>query len=417
MDRRHFILTSAGAAAATFARGLYIDPVAPRRGFRPSDIDAFIRRKMEEDHIPGVAAAILDREGIVWENGYGWADIPAREPMTPDTLQNVASISKTFTTTAVMQLREQGLFDLDDDVNEYMPFPVVHPRYPEAPIPIGTLMTHTSSLRDGTVYSRRYICGDPKITLSVWLREYFTPGGLYYDEGENFQEWAPGERWRYTNVSYGLLGYLVERVSGMTFPEYCRRRIFDRLDMPDTAWLVSRIDRSRHAVPYTWFDDGQPRGPQWGGLELGVITDDAGADPPLVAGGYRANCFYNHPNYPDGFLRTSVRQLARYARAYLGGGVFGARRILAASTVREMLTPQLDQADLGQGEWTQGLTWYATRRFGGEWAWGHSGGDPGVNTDLRLLPGRGVGAVAFTNTHGIGPMEITHRLLAEALKQ
>jgi CubicO group peptidase (beta-lactamase class C family) len=415
MDRRKFILTSAAAAAASaFAPPLCAGAPAVRRdGFRPADLDAFIRQKMEEDHIPGVAAALFDREGIFWGNGYGWADIPARKPMTLDTLQNVASISKTFTTMAVMQLREEGLLDLDDDVNDYMPFPVVNPRHPEAPIPIRTLMVHTSSLRDGTVYSRHYHCGDPRISLAVWLREYFTPGGRYYDAEENFQTWAPGAQRSYTNVSYAVLGYLVERLSGMSFPEYCRRRIFDRLDLPATAWFLRRIDRSRHAVPYTWFDDeGEPRGPAWGGLELGVIGEEGTEAPPLVEGGYRANCLYNHSNYPDGFLRTSVRQLARYARAYLNDGVLGAHRILDASTVRELLTPQLDRDD-----WAQGLTWYASRRYEGEWAWGHSGGDPGVNTDMRILRDRGVGAIAFANTHGIEPGEITHRLLTEALKR
>ena len=411
MNRRHFLAASVGMAAFAL--------VSPRRGaaasrgrFRPSDIDAFIRQKMERDHIPGVAAAILDRDGIVWENGYGWADIPAQQPMTPDTLQNVASISKTFTTTAVMQLGEAGLLELDDGVTDYVDFPVVHPAFPNVPITIRQLMTHASAIRDGTAYSRLYACGDPSTSLGTWLHEYFTPGGAFYSAAENFAEWAPGERREYCNVTFGLLGHLVERVSGLPFPEYCRRRIFHRLDMPQTSWFLARIDRDRHAVPYTWFDGGEARGPAWGGLPQGVIQDADTSSADLVAGGYRPNCLYNHPNYPDGFLRTSVRQLARYTRAYLNGGLLGENRILAETTVREMLTPQRTEEGLAQG-----LTWYATRRFDGEWAWGHSGGDPGVNTDVRMLPSRGVAAIAFANTHGIRPGEITERLLEEALKR
>ncbi len=179
--------------------------------------------------------------------------------------------------------------------------------------------------------------------------------------------------------------------------------------MDDTAWYLADIDLERHVVPYTWFDDGVARGPAWGGMALGVIRDEGAGSPDFVRGGYRANCAYNHPNYPDGFLRTSVNQLARYVQAVLAGGILGEVRILAGSTVDELLTTQLEGPDRAQG-----LTWYA-HRMAGELAWGHGGSDPGVNNDLRVVPGRGVGAIVLTNTNGITPTEITTRLLEEAL--
>jgi len=414
MDRRGFLAASAAAAVGlAWVPSSAGSRVADRRGrFRPAELDVWIRAKMERDHVPGVGAAIVDRDGVIWESAYGWADIEGRRPMTLDTLQNVASISKTFTTTAVMQLRDQGLLALDDDIADHLPFTLRNPAHPDTPITVRHLMTHVSSLRDGTAYSRVYACGDPKITLGVWLEEYFTPGGVYYDREENFESWGPGEEWRYCNVSYGVLGYLVERVSGMPFPEYCRRQIFSRLGMPDTAWLLAEIDLGRHVVPYTWFDDdGAPRGPAWGGMELGVIQDAGAGSEAFVAGGYRANCPYNHPNYPDGFLRTSVHQLERWMRAYLNGGILDGSRILAESTVSEMLTPQLTT----EADRAQGLTWYG-HRYGDAWAWGHGGSDPGVNNDIRMLPERGLGAIVLTNTNGIRPGEFTDRLLDEALK-
>lgn len=413
IDRRRFL-----AAAAAAAAGLAWTPspgsrskVRHRERFRPSELDLWIRTKMERDHIPGVGAAIVDRDGVVWESAYGWADIEGRRPMTLDTLQNVASISKTFTTTAVMQLRDQGLLALDDDVGDYLPFPLRNPDHPDVPITVRHLMTHVSSLRDGTAYSRLYACGDPKVTLGVWLREYFTPDGVYYDREENFERWSPGDEWRYCNVTYGVLGHLVERVSGMPFPQYCRRQIFSRLGLEDTTWFLANIDLDRHVVPYTWFDAGRPRGPAWGGMDLGVIQDAGAGSDGFVAGGYRANCPYNHPNYPDGFLRTSVHQLERYIQAYLNGGILGDTRILTESTVAEMLSVQL----LNEDDRAQGLTWYA-HDHGGAWAWGHGGSDPGVNNDIRMLPERGLGVIVLTNTNGIRPAELTDRLLDEALK-
>ncbi len=410
IDRRRFLASSAGAAASALVWDPRpLDAAWKRGSFQPADLDLFIRQKMERDHIPGVGAAIVDKDGVIWESAYGFANIETRRPMTLDTLQNVASISKTFTTTAVMQLRDEGLVSLDDDVGDSLPFPLRNPAYPDTPITIRHLMTHVSSLRDGTAYSRLYACGDPKITLEVWLREYFTSGGAYYAATENFESWGPGERWRYCNVAYGVLGYLVERLSGMPFPEYCRRQIFHRLGMPDTAWYLADIDLDRHVVPYTWFSDGAARGPTWGGLSLGVIRDEGAGSAAFVEGGYRANCAYNHPNYPDGFLRTSVHQLIRHVRAYLNGGILDDTRILAESTVREMLSIQRTD-----GERAQGLTWYA-HRLGDAWAWGHGGSDPGVNNDIRMLPEQGLGAIVLTNTNGIQPTEFTDRMLEEAL--
>lgn len=127
--------------------------------------------------------------------------------------------------------------------------------------------------------------------------------------------------------------------------------------------------------------------------------------------GYQANCIYNHPNYPDGFLRTSVNQLSKYARAYLNGGKFAERRILQESSVVTLLT---DQNVPGNRQ--QGLTWYADSQINAEPQWGHGGSDPGSNTDMRLLPSQGVGAIVFANTNGVTPTEISTYLLEKALE-
>jgi CubicO group peptidase (beta-lactamase class C family) len=107
-------------------------------------------------------------------------------------------------------------------------------------------------------------------------------------------------------------------------------------------------------------------------------------------------------------LRTSVTQLSRYLRCYLNNGVYGRYRLLQERTIREMLSQQ------EEGDRVQGLTWYAYRRKNGDLAWGHGGSDPGVNTDVRLLPSKGIGAIVFANTNGIRPQEFTERLLREA---
>lgn len=404
MNRRYFLRQSASLGAINCL------PTVSLLAADQNNIDTFIEDKMRSDHIPGVAACIVNAKEVLWSNAYGWADIDQRIAMTTDSLQNIASISKTFTTTAIMQLYEAGLLEIDEDLNSILPFAVRNPKRPDDDISLRQLLTHTSFIRDGLSYARHYACGDPRFSLSVWLREYLSPGGAFYDAEENFQDWAPGSRFQYTNVSFGILAYVVELKSGIPFPEYCRRNIFARLGMNETAWMLADIDISRHVVPYTWVENNTARGPRWGGIPLGVIREGGPSLDAPLADGYHPNCVYNHPNYPDGFLRTSVNQLSIYARAYLNGGEFAGKRILEAATIATMLTQQNVP-----GNRQQGLTWYADDQLGGEPQWGHGGSDPGSNTDMRLLPEQGVGAIVFANTNGIVPTEITGKLLEMAL--
>lgn len=424
MNRRHWIVGAGSASLMAAAPGFAFTSAGhlPLRSEKLlTEIDGFIWARMARDHIPGLAACIVDRDQVVWSECYGWADLESRVAMSLSHIQNIASISKTVTSTAVMQLHDKGLLRVDGDINDYLDFPVRHPSAPDQPITIRHLLTHTSSLADGSAYGRLYRCADPQIALGQWLREYFVPGGSFYDAAENFHPWVPADRkFEYCNSSYGLLARIVETVSGTEFPEYCRLSIFDPLGMHSTSWRIADIDRARHVVPYTWVEDGKARGPDWGGVPLGAIQQDGPTAGAPLPDGFAANCVYGHPNYPDGFLRTSVNDLSRYLRAYLNGGAFAGYRLLASDTVRAMLSPVFvhesqDEAGSRQRR-HQGLNWMGTTELAGEVAWGHGGSDPGVNTDMRILPRAGLGAIVFTNTNGSIPWQISHKLLDVALR-
>jgi len=399
-DRREF-LAHCGLVAGGLTVGCRAQKVEP-------NLDAYIQAKMERDRIPGVVAAIIKDRELVWSKGYGWADIDRGVPMTPETLQNIGSISKTFVGTAVMQLKETGALRLEDDVNNHLGFSVRNPRHPEVPITFLNLMTHRSSIADGSAYVRGYGCGDSPISLGEWVPGYLVPGGTFFDAAENFHPWAPGERYDYNNVAFGLLAYLVEMISGISFGDYCRTRIFAPLGMYDTSWYLRDIDTTRHAIPYSHVSGGEIRGPEWGGSVLGVISDH---DEPPVSNGYVANCLYNHPNFPDGFLRSSIHQLARYQIAYLNGGSLGGDRILSEASVGEMLTPQV--AGAGDENKGQGLVWYSHELSNGERIWRHSGGDPGVSTLFDFQPSSGHGVIVFANTWGAELPELGAHLFEE----
>ena len=409
IDRRSFLSTAALAAGGSHfvgVEGAWRTPDSSH--YASPEIDAFIRERMATYSIAGVAACVVKDDRMVWSNTYGFADLERQIPMNLDWVQNICSISKTFATTALMQLWEQGRFQLDDDVGDYMSFPVRNPSHPDVPITFRLLLTHQSSIRDGEWYGRGYQCGDPAVSLAEWIEGYLQPGGRFYDADENYQTWPPGDRWEYNNVAFGLVGYLVEQISGELFTDYCREHIFEPLDLNETSWYLADIDLSRHVVPYTYVEGDEIRSPTWGGRPLGVILEGSGSTVP-VGDGHHASCAYNHPNFPDGFLRTSVRQLSRFARAYLNGGILDGQRILRERTIREMFQPQL-QGGLG----SQGLTWYTSPQVRERDVWGHGGSDPGINTDIRLLPEEGIAAIVFINTWGGNPSQMTRRLLEEA---
>ena len=118
-------------------------------GVPVSTVEEFLQQKMERDRIPGLAAALVRADGLVWYREFGYADLERRIPMSSDHLQNIGSVSKTFTTTALMQLWEKQLFQLDDDVSEYVGFSLRNPNHPDVAITFRHLLTHQSSIRDG----------------------------------------------------------------------------------------------------------------------------------------------------------------------------------------------------------------------------------------------------------------------------
>ena len=400
LDRRAFV-----SGLSMTAAGLL---TACSRGNSQSDLDAYLVDKMERSQIPGLAAAIIRYPDVVWSKGYGWADIDRGVEMTLDTIQNIGSISKTFVGTAIMQLKESGDLALEDDVNRFIDFPLRNPSHPDRSVTILDLLTHKSSIADGSAYSRGYACGDPTVPLDQWIRGYFESDGVYFNAPENFHAWAPGDRGEYNNLAFGLLAYLVEVISALPFEQYCRTRIFEPIGMVDTSWYLSGVDTSRHAIPYSYVTNDEIRGPTWGGTAQRVVGAENGA---VVSNGHAPNCLYNHPNFPDGFLRTSVHQLAKYQLAYLNGGALDGKRILSESSVREMLSPLFPTPDRPGLE--QGLVWWRRELPSGDFVWEHAGGDPGINTIFSFDPSSGHGVIVFANTWGAQLREASDRLLQE----
>lgn len=360
----------------------------------------------EQGRLPGLSAALIVEDELRWIGACGQADLERGVAMTPDTLINIGSVSKTFTNAAVLQLWEQGRIDLDTDVSEYLPFQVSHPRFPERPITLRQLLTHTAGLNDGPSYAATYACGDPTVSLADWIEGYVAPDGAYWSEG-NFLEPGPGDVRSYSNVGFGILGLVVENVSGRPFADFTRDEIFLPLGMDRTAWALSRLDVSEHAVPYLWLRPDE---------ELEV------EDLPLLPEGeiptesFVPYCLYSFYNYPDGLVRTSAAQLARFVMAHLAGGELDGVRILEADTVDQIFSQQIEEGRWEEGR-SQGLTWRSTPTETLGLVWGHGGADPGVRAQVLYRPQDEVTVLLLANRMAvteIGPILV--RMFAEGAR-
>ncbi len=401
LSRRDFSLALGSALVASFA--------GCRTRLDTDDLHAFILEMLDRDLAPGLAAALVVGDRLLWSGGFGLADVHREIPMSPGTLQNIGSISKTVTATAVMQLWEAGRFDLDDNVSDFLPFGVRNPRYPDEPITFRQLLAHRSSIKDGPAYGESYACGDPAVELGVWIEQYFTPGGDYYNGEENFHTWAPGtvdppaSPRAYTNVGFGLLGSLLEHTADVPFNEYCKEHIFSPLGMDQTGWMLTEINTANHAVPHSLLADDFEI-PEGSTIEEFLPGENA-AEEMLAPGSYFPHCLYSFYNYPDGLVRTSVNELSAFLRAYMNGGSHNNAKILEPATVDLMLSNE---------HFGRGLCWSTRELRNGDLVWGHGGGDPGIATYMGFRQADSVGVMLFFNydSPGEGGEEILERLIA-----
>jgi CubicO group peptidase (beta-lactamase class C family) len=345
-----------------------------------AELDATLNRFVTQDGLPGAAAGVVHGDELAWAAGAGFADAGAQVTSDPGTLYRIASITKTFTGTAVMQLRDAGRLDLDDPAVKYLPElrGAVSPFAAIEAVTIRRMLSHESGLAydpPGTDWSVPVYQGDPQLTLA-------RPGGIVL-------MLPPDVQHKYSDLAYQLLGEIVTRVSGIPYPRYVRDLILDPLGMSATGF--EPLDGpllSRRAAGYS-------RRP---------FSDELDLEPAFP------------PVWAEGGLWSCVQDLARWIsfqlRAYTGPAADSP--VLAAASLREMHKPRY----LADDDWTSawGISWYADRRDDVSWI-RHSGGLPGFTTSVCFDPGQQVGAIVLHNgpsftTETARELAVTARRLA-----
>lgn len=341
-----------------FSRGM----AAAERGDLPRRVADAFDRTMDRYGIPGGVLVLVQDGAVTLAHGHGYADLERKTAADPErTLFYLASVTKCFTATAVMQLVEQGRLDLERDVNAYLPQFKVPATYP-APVTLRCLLTHTAGFDDRNI---GYVARTARETLPLgeYLRRALPPRVM-----------PPGLFTAYSNHGYGLAGYLVELASGEEFSSYVESHILNALGMnSSTAQTPPPPLLSERAATMYFYN-----------------ARTCAYEP--VAPGYR-----NLP--PAGTVWATGADMSKFLLAHLQGGATASGRILKEETTRFMHARQFSQ----HPELAGFAFGYYERFHSGMRLIEHAGGYVGAATLIALLPERNLGMFAATNQNTTAP--------------
>ena len=313
----------------------------------------------------GLSVAVVKNNQIVYIGAFGAKNIEEGTQIGTDDIFRIASISKSFTATAIMQLYEQGKFDLDEDVSVALGLPVRNPNFPDIPITYRMLLSHNSSLNDTTGYFS-YNVIDPQKTAAYWRA---------------YNQYAPGTKYEYCNLGFNLLGGLVEIHSGERFDLYIKNHIIDPLGL-HAGFNVDNFDRAEFVTLYD-YEDGQF-----------VESKDAYRSRAAELESYvpgRSTPIFS----PTGGMKIAPKDLAKHMLVQMNQGTWNGVQILTPQSVQAMQTPY-EYADGRVGDYGFAITTTSTL-IEGETLKGHTGSAYGLYSAMFFEPEKKFGFVMMTN--------------------
>ncbi|PYS92716.1 MAG: hypothetical protein DMF62_00110 [Acidobacteria bacterium] len=333
-----------------------------------AELEPEIQRALVEGKIPSASIALVSGDKVIWTGAYGYSNLWARTPATPSTVYVIGSTFKAMSTVALLQQMEQGKFKLDDKVNDYLTEFKIQKEDPKNPVTFRHLLTHTSGLPGG--FGAYPVWGDtvPE-PLDVFLGKALVIGK------------PTGSEVIYSNIAYTLIGYLVQKFSGVPYKKYIQDNIWTPLEMNNTAFEPTAAMDERMSEPY-------------------VVDEKTGSQVPTVR--VKASV------WPAGIVYGTIYDQSNWLILNLNNGMFKGKRIISEQTMEQMFTRQYDKFKGGiEGIWGNetagfGLTWWSQVRDGDRY-FAHSGSLGGYTAFLLGNRDRKLGFAILTNGNRAHP--------------
>jgi CubicO group peptidase (beta-lactamase class C family) len=362
MSKVRFITTVALVAVIGFTSAVCLDSwqrmvSAEVDKTLEEDIDDLVSEGMEAERIPGMAVVVVQNGQVAYLKGFGTASLKTMSPVTPQTVFDLASCSKSFTALAVLLLREDGLLDLDLPVSHYLPDFTTADYQMSQEITVRQLLNHSSGMPGKFAEPLAFHSGVDAMEKLVASMEK-----VHMDR-------APGSSFEYSNLNYSLLGAIIEEVSGVDFEEYLEQRVFTPLGMKNTTMVPEEAEKLDRA-------DGHQL------LFSHVIARNVPVYRSIV---------------PAGWVMSTAEDMGRWLIVHLSGGVIDNQQIIPAGVIEELHTPGISYEE-NSIEIGYGMGWFiADSDSGLSMVW-HGGDTSNFSANMVLLPDQQLGVAVLINS-------------------
>lgn len=334
------------------------------KGFSQADkAETCIGELMQQSKIVGLSVAVVKDNQVIYTHSFGYKDLESQTPLSDSNLFRIASISKSFTATSILQLVEARKLKLDADVSDLLGIKVRNPLYPDKVITLKMILSHTSSVNDS--------------------QGYFSLDAINPDKNPNwakcYNTYEPGTGYMYCNLNFNMAGTILEKVSGERFDQYVKHHILDPLGLYG-GYCVDSLDQSRFATLYEYKTDS------------GKFVAASGAYAARSAEVANYTMGYSTPIFsPTGGMKITATDLAKYMMMHMNLGKSQGKRIIRKKSARLM------QSKIAEKE-GYGLAIMTTESLiAGKTMKGHTGSAYGLYSSMFFQPKEKFGIVVITN--------------------
>lgn len=349
---------------------------------QPSKAEAGINAIMQQHKVAGLSVAVVKKGKIIYTHSFGLKNLENKTPLTDDCIFRIASISKSFSATSIMQLVEAGILSLEDDFSNLVGFKVQNPAFPETVITLRHVLSHRSSINDS--------------------QGYFTFDAINPDKNPDwakcYNAYEPGKGYQYCNLNFNMVGAVIEKYSGERFDQYVKHHILDPLKLYG-GYAVDSLDKSRFASIYEYNGDSAKFIPSPGAY------NPRSAEIASYVMGYSTPVFS-----PTGGMKISATDLAKYMTMHMNYGKYKRKKIISRESAIQMQTPLSDKEGYGLALMT------SDKLIAGKTLKGHTGSAYGLYSAMFFHPEEKWGIVVISNGCAPGYSEGFNTVIKETVR-